>query len=82
MSRIATQRTHDTPRNRRYALDAVLDDADHVEAALRAFTPLIRGGVQWRRRVSPQLIDAHVALQRAAIGLRIVRHAIERELSL
>jgi hypothetical protein len=81
METIASQH-HDTTPDRRYALDAVLDDADHVEAALRCFAPLIGGGLVWRRRVSPHLADAHLALARAAIGLRIVRHAIERELSL
>lgn len=67
-------RDDDTPH---FNLDA-LDDADHVEAALRCFTPLIRGGVQWRRRVSPQLADAHHALSRAAIGLRHMQRAVER----
>jgi hypothetical protein len=72
---------HGTSPDRRYALNAVLDDADHVEAALAIFTPLIRG-VRWRRRVSPHLADAHIALARAAIGLRHLRRACERELGL
>lgn len=75
MDRIAHRHSTAT----RYALDAVQDDQDHVEAALACFSPLIHG-VRWRRRVSPHLADAHQALTRAAIGLRRLRRACELEL--
>jgi len=63
------------------ALDAVLDDEAHIDAALTVFAPLIRGP-QWHPRVSPWTAEAHTALTQASSALRRVRRSIEAECGL